>query len=951
VSTPVLVSKLYAPTSRERLVPRERLLRAIDTLLEPGQRCALVSAPAGFGKTTLVSSWASAAAQDPDRCLAIAWVSLDEADNDLSRLMAHICAALERAGVPVDPRSVGGALDVAGATAILTAVMNRVSDTAGDSPTTASDIDRDGADRAHGDRRWLLVLDDYHVVTAAEVHETLTYLVDHLPEQLRLLISTRSDPPLPVARLRARGQLTELRAGDLRVTHEDAGLFLNQVMGLDLHPGDVAAVDDRTEGWAAGLQLAGLSLRGRTGAGDVSAFIEAFTGSNRYVLDYLVDEVLTQQPDTVRDFLLRTSLLDRLTGGLCDAVTGQGGSAQMLDRLNRNNLFLVPLDDEGVWYRYHHLFADVLRARLRATHPDSVADLHRAASDWYADHNSSEDAVRHAFAAEDFNRAGRLVETALAPMRRQRRDGLLLAWLRALPEDVVRPNPVLSMSVGWAALVAGDLHEMERRLDDADRAMTAAADDPAVAESWVDTEDLRAAPAGIELYRAALAQARGDSDGTAAHARAALALAGPEDHFIRGGGAGFLGLAAWAKGDITEALPTFEQSVTALRAAGNHVDTLDSTIVLADMWVTAGRPSQARAICEHALRIATAHGEPYPRATADLHTQLAALALRINNLTEAEEHLAEGAALADRGFITENQHRWPIVMAQVYAAQDDYPRAWDLLNEAADRYRPGFYPDLHPLEATRARIQLASDDLDAAASWAARLDLRFDDEPEFLREYEHLTVVRLHLSLHRRAQHHRLTSAGVETPADLMVVSTLLHRLESAAVATGRHGSVFEIRMLQALTQDALGDVPSAVSTLAHAVHQAPEFEPCAGVFLSEQQAMKTLLETATKLTDPSTAQALTGLTRRLVRDRPTANATAVVADGSASTGTPDPLSEREQEVLRLLASDLTGPQIARQLFISLNTLRTHTKRIFTKLNVTSRAAAVRRGRQLGLLS
>ncbi|HEY5787762.1 MAG TPA: helix-turn-helix transcriptional regulator, partial [Microlunatus sp.] len=855
MSTPVLVSKLYAPARRGRLVPRERLLRAIDTLLEPGQRCALVSAPAGFGKTTLVSSWTSAAAENPGRRLAVAWVSLDEADNDLSRLMAHVCAALERAGVPVDPGSVGGALDVAGATAILTAVMNRVSDTAVDTTAAASDADRDATDHDDGDRRWLLVLDDYHVVTAAEVHETLTYFVDHLPEQLRLLISTRSDPPLPVARLRGRGQLTELRAGDLRFTHQEAGLFLNQVMGLELRTGEIAAVDDRTEGWAAGLQLAGLSLRGRTGASDVSEFIEAFTHSNRYVLDYLVDEVLGQQPDAVREFLLRTSVLGRLTGGLCDAITGQSGSAQMLDHLDRDNLFLVPLDDGRVWYRYHHLFAEVLRTRLRATLPDIVAGLHCAASDWYADHDSYEDAARHAFAAEDFDRAGRLVETALSQMRRQRRDGLLLAWLRALPEDVVRPNPVLSMSVGWAALVAGDLDGMERRLDDADRALNAAAGDPAVAKMWVDTEDLRSAPAGIEMYRAALAQARGDSDGTAAHARAALALAGPHDHFIRGGGAGFLGLATWAKGDITEALPTFEQSVTALRAAGNHVDALDATIVLADMWVTAGRPSQARAICEQALRIATGHGEPYPRATADLHTQLAELALRVNDLTEAEEHLAEAAALSERGFITENQHRWPIVMAKVHAAQGDYPRAWDLLNEAENRYRPGFYPDLHPLEATRARIQLASDDLDAAARWAARLDLRFEDEPEFMREYEHLTVVRCHLSLHRRAQDHRHASAALDSPADLMGVLELLHRLESAAVATGRHGSVFEIRLLQALTQDARGDVPAAVSTLAHAVQQAPEFEPCAGVFLSEEPALKTLLETAAELTDPSTAQ------------------------------------------------------------------------------------------------
>ena len=410
-----------------------------------------------------------------------------------------------------------------------------------------------------------------------------------------------------------------------------------------------------------GLQLAGLSLRGRAGPGDVSAFIEAFTGSNRFVVDYLADEVLAQQPPEVREFLLRTSVLERLTGSLCAAVTGQPDSGALLDRLDRDNLFVVPLDHDRTWFRYHHLFADVLRARLMAGDPAVVDQLHRHASDWYANAGSLEDAIRHAFAGKDFNRAGRLVEQALAPTRQQRRDALLVTWLRALPDAVVRPNPVLSMSVGWAAMVAGDLDGLERHLDDADSALAAAAKDPTVAAAWVDTDDLRAAPAAVHMYRAALAQARGDSEGTAAHARAALALARREDHFIRAGGSGFLGLAAWARGDIAEALPTFEESVAALRAAGNHVDALDATIVLAGMWVTAGRPARARALCEQALATATAEGEPYPRATADLHTWLADLALARNDLAEADDELATAASLAERSSITENQHRWPTV--------------------------------------------------------------------------------------------------------------------------------------------------------------------------------------------------------------------------------------------------------------------------------------------------
>ena len=951
----MLATKLYPPAPRGRLVPRSRLLRVIDTLLEPGERLALVSAPAGFGKTTLLSSWTAAVTQGVDHVLGVAWVSLDEADNDLERLMTHVLAALERAGVPVHTGSAGsGALDVAAAAALVTAVVNQLADNSAHTTTVAGGGGGPGASR-----RWLLVLDDYHVVTAPDVHETLTYLLDHMPEQLRLLMSTRADPPLPLARLRSRGQLTELRAADLRFTHEEAGAFLNQVMGLDLTVRDVEALDDRTEGWAAGLQLAGLSLRGRTATSDVSHFIEAFTGSHRFVVDYLADEVLSRQPATVRDFLLRTSVLDRLTGGLCDAVTGETAGAELLDRLDRANLFVVALDDARTWYRYHHLFADVLRARLSASQPDIVPALHRAASDWYAAHDFLEDAVRHAFAAEDSDRAGRLVETALPQMRRQRRDGLLLQWLRALPEDVVRPNPVLSMSVGWAAMVAGDLDEVDRRLDDAERALAEGANDPAQAAKWIDTEDLRAAPAGIEVYRASLAQARRDPAGTAAHARAALDLAGPDDHFIRGAGAGFLGLAAWAAGDITAALPTFEQSVSALRAAGNHIDALDSTIVLADMWVTAGRPSQARALYERALRTATAHGEPYPRATADLHTGLAELALGRNDLTDAADRLATAATLAEHASITENQHRRPTVMALLRTAQGEYARALDLLDEAADRYRPGFYPDLRPIAATRARVHLAGGDLDAATRWAAQADVHLQDAAAFDREYELLTLVRLQLAEHQTARAHRPEPDGESETAALNGVLDLLERLESAAVAHGRHGSVLEIRMLQALTRHASGDEPTAVSTLAHAVQAAPEPDPYAHLFLAEGPAMVALLETAaaqapTSSTSAST-DALPALARRLLGrdDGARVGAAAVAAPPGAESGSgalPDPLSEREQEVLRLLATELTGPHIARELFISLNTLRTHTKRIFTKLDVTNRSAAVRRGRQLGLL-
>jgi LuxR family maltose regulon positive regulatory protein len=322
---PVVATKLYAPALRGPAVPRARLQRGMDALLEPGQRLGLVSAPAGFGKTTLVGTWASAAARESGGSLSVAWVSLDAADSDLGRLMAHLFTALLRAGVPVDPQALSsGALNVRAATALLTTVVNRLADLG-----SGTGPGMDSGDQKPG-RRWLLVLDDYHAVTGPEVHEVIAYLLDHLPEQLRLVISTRSDPPLPLARLRSRGQSTEVRAADLRFTDEEADAFLNQVMGLSLESSDVEALDERTEGWAAGLQMAGLSLRGRATASDVAAFIKAFTGSNRFIVDYLADEVLAEQPEGIRDFLLRTSVLTekivgRLIPGWCAGTIEECG--------------------------------------------------------------------------------------------------------------------------------------------------------------------------------------------------------------------------------------------------------------------------------------------------------------------------------------------------------------------------------------------------------------------------------------------------------------------------------------------------------------------------------------------------------------------------------------------------------------------------------------------------
>jgi LuxR family maltose regulon positive regulatory protein len=945
VPTAVLATKLFAPALRSQAVARTRLRERLDTTLDPGQRLTLVSAPAGFGKTTVLSDWVANLMEHDSQARA-AWLSLDEADNDLVRLLSHLVAALVGVGIDLESAAVLEHLP-GDPTAAMTSAINAVADAGEHAPDT----------------RWVLVLDDYHLITAPEAHEATSFLLDHLPDQLHLMMATRADPPFALSRLRSRGQLVEVRGADLRFTSAEAQQFLNEAMRLDLDTADVAALEGRTEGWIAGLQLAALSLRAIPTRPEVVDFIEAFTGSNRFVLDYLADEVLTRQPNGVRDFLLRTSILDRLTGSLCEAVTGRAGGAATLADLERDNVFLVPLDSERSWYRYHHLFADVLHARLLTEDPDLVPRLHRRASDWYAERGLAADAVRHALIAEDFPRAAYLVEDALSEVRRARQDNQLLAWIRALPDSVVRPSPVLSIVAGWAHMMTGDLDGLEARLDDADAALEAGSRDRELAATWADTEDLRTAGATILVYRASLAQARGDVAATVRHAQEALDLAGPEDHFVRGGAGGFLGLAAWAAGDIDEALATFSEAVRSLHAAGNLVDELDATVNLADMWVAAGRPSRARRLYEQALETATGHGEPFPRATADLHVGLAELDRELDDLIAAETHLETARVLAERASITENRHRWPLAMAQVRAARGDPEGASRLLEEAASLYRRGFYPDVRPIAATRARLQITAGDLERAATWARELGPGVDEDPEYLHEYEHLTLVRLLLAQDRASK----GSDRTATTSALTGVLRLLDRLYDAADDAQRAGSGLEIRMLQALGHHAGDDAELALTVLGRALSATPEPESHVRLFLDEGAPMLDLLRDAAQAggaagqrgdrsdeveqdgeAEKDQQEVLRAWARQMLER--TGSAAAEPALQQPANPLADPLSQREVEVLRLLDSELSGPQIADQLYVSLNTLRTHTKRIFTKLDVKSRAAAVRTAHERGLI-
>ena len=889
---PLLETKLHTPRPRRALIPRPRLDALLDRAWEA--TLTLVAGPAGFGKTTLLADWSTRVPHG--RCAA--WLSLDERDSEPSSFWTYLISALRT----VEPELGGAALDLlrtphAPPQAALDSLVN-------DLQSCRPQV--------------VLVLDDYHLVQSAEIHQGMTFLVDHLPAQAHVIIATRADPPLPLARLRARGELVELRAEELRFTADEAARYLREGMGLALDAGQVAALDQRTEGWIAALQLAALSMQGRS---DVSGFLAGFAGDDRYVVDYLVEEVLQRQSEPVRRFLLETSILSRLTGPLCDAVTGGSDGRAVLEMLDRQNLFVIPLDDRRRWYRYHHLFADVLRVRLLDEHPELIPTLQRRASAWFAEHDQPAEAVEHAVRGKDFVRAARLLEQALPDMRRERREAELRRLLESLPGELVRSNPVLTVAMVGALMAQGELHGVDVRLQDAERWLEGHADDPDLLHG-----PLRTLPSNVAMYRAGQARLLGDVAATIEHAQRAHRLSADHDHVERGAAAALLGLAHWSTGQLEDARRGYAEALRHLSEAGHLSDVLGCTLALSDMDVACGRLDAAGEVLECGLRAAQKSAHP-PRGIADMHVGLAALHVERNELDAALQHLAASDELGEHAGLPQNPYRSRVVLSQIRLAQHAPGKALALLEEAERVYDSDYSPDWRPVPALTVRALLACDNLDQAEHWARTRGVSVDDELSYLQEFEHLTLARLLLA---QAQ------AGDPPAADGL--AGFLARLRNAAEAQGRPGSALEVLVLQALLAQQRGDTSSARSVLAKAVERA-----------QPQRYVRTITEhgpPVLRLLRSQPEQHSGSYTRRLLDAAEGPTVGAVIPRQPL----PDRLSDRELEVLQLLASDLDGPEIARQLVVSVHTVRTHTKAIYAKLGVSNRRAAVSRARELELV-
>jgi LuxR family maltose regulon positive regulatory protein len=880
----ILTTKLYFPLVRESLVSRSRLVERLQNGLQG--RLTLISAPPGYGKTTLMSEWRVGMGRN----YLTAWLSLDDDDTDPTRFLTYVIAAIASIkpnfgentfallqSVPPLPTRV-----------ILANLINELGEF---------------------DKPFLLVLDDYHAITNPAIHEAVTYMLDHLPSQMHLVILTRTDPPLRLSLFRGRSQLTEIRSADLRFTVEEAAAFLNQVMGLNLTGEQVAVLEQRTEGWIAGLQLAALSMQGRD---DVEHFISTFSGSHHYIIDYLVDEVLNSQPETVQDFLLRTSILDRLTAPLCDILTEHTDGRTTLAYLEHANLFLIPLDDERRWYRYHHLFRDVLRNRLRLRHPETIFELHTRAAEWFERNHFIPEAVDHALSAGDMEYGVHLVEKNALFMMSRGELTTLIGWINKVGNQITG-RPWLSIYQSWVYVHTGRQEAAALLLDEVEGTVSSSV-------ASTDSLEIRGHIAAI---RAHIAAYDWDAASVIAFSKQALELLPETNLFIRSFIAEVQGAAYLLNGDLEKAKQSLSEAYRIGETTGNlHVAVL-STYMLGNLMADQGQLHKAVEFYQKALRMATTPAGQLLPIAARAFNGLSRIYYEWNDFETVNQFTEQSIELAQKWGNINALVSAHLTQARVKKAQGDLDRAQTCLNEIQrltqdHNLAPG---GAEKIEILRVELWLRSGDIDAAASWVQMRGFKADDVFPPLREAEYKTFARVLLA-------QKLTDEAHD----------LVKRLLLTAEGAGKIGSVIELLILKARILQTKNDDPQALKVIER-VLALGQSEGYTRTFLDAgRQMMMLLYQAEIKGIYPLYARKL--LSAANMTDKKTLSPQLLI----------EPLSGRELEILRLVAEGKSNRQIAETLFIAVGTVKKHLNNIFGKLGVTSRTQCVARGRKLKLL-
>jgi len=893
----LLSTKLSIPQVRLDSVPRGRLLDQLNEGFD--RKLTLVSAPPGSGKTTLLTEW-SAQNESP-----VAWLSLDTGDNELRRFLAHFLGALQRIETGFEGQALAflQSSQPQSAQAVLVGFINEI-----------------GAKL----EPFALVLDDYHEIDNQAIHNAVAYLLDHLPPQMHLVIASRVDPPLPLSALRARGELIEIRPADLRFTDEEIAILLNQVLGLGLSESDLSALEARTEGWIAGLQLAALSMQSEV---DIPGFIKSFTGSHRHVFDYLADEVLSRQPEPIQSFLLGTCVLERMTGALCDAVTKRDGGQVTLERLEIENLFVVALDNERIWYRYHHLFADFLRERLRKANPDRLPGLHRRASDWLEAQGLEREAIRHAFAAGETDTAARLIEQVAQSMWAGGEVSTLLALLEALPEETMLARPRLSLSRAFALMQTGRLDQAENAVQDFESGVG----------EIVSASQVEALKGQATAVRAIVACYRGDSPLALALSHEALENI-PEDSLeLRA--VLSLNIAMNPVGgystaeDLKLASRFLTEAVNRGESVGDIRSALPAISYLAPLQVYLGRLHEAAETSQRALSLARSKGGPLFPIGAVANVVMGALNWEWNHLEEAEQSLKAGIELAESGGDLNTVLGGYQSLARVRDAQHDHDGAIELLQHAEDiAVRANMPPAVRQVVALRARLQNKRGKYAVARAWVKAENLPVGGALSYTRVNEYTTLARVLIS----------EASSLHNSERLEEAAELLKWVLELTQRAGLMGFEIEVLSLQALVYERMGKGDSALSGLERAL-KLGEPEGYVRTFVDEGEPMGVLLRRA----------AAKGIAVEYVSKL----LATLETEGNGELHTPhgvepliEPLTSRELEVLRLMAAGLKNREIAEELVVVVGTVKAHIGSIYGKMDVSNRVQAISRGKELGLL-